>query len=57
MLADNGPLEPHHRAHQLAGGLVRLWECHIESDWLLVWDEDNISVTLMRTGTHSDIFS
>ena len=42
---------------RLAGGLVRLWECHIESDWLLVWDEDNISVTLMRTGTHSDIFS
>jgi mRNA interferase YafQ len=57
MLADNEPLEPHHRAHQLAGGLVRLWECHIESDWLLVWDEDNTSVTPMRTGTHSGIFS
>ena len=56
-LADNEPLEPRHRAHQLAGSLARLWECHIESDWLLVWDEDNTSVTLMRTGTHSDIFS
>ena len=56
-LADNEPLEPQHRAHQFTGDLARLWECRIESDWLLVWDEDNTSVTLMRTGTHSDIFS
>ena len=32
------------------------WECHIEPGWLLVWDEDEESVTLMRTGTHSDLF-
>ena len=50
------PLEPHHRAHQLTGGMAPLWECHIENDWLLVWDEDDTSVTLVRTGTHSDIF-
>ena len=33
-----------------------LWECRIEFDWLLVWDEDDTTVTLMRTGTHDDIF-
>ena len=56
-LADNEPLEPHLRAHQLAGGLARLWKCRIEGGWRLVWDEDNTSVTPMRTGTHSGIFS
>ena len=50
------PLEPRHRAHQLTGSMAPLWECHIENDWLLVWDEDDNSVTLMQTGTHSDIF-
>ena len=44
------------RVHQLVGNWHPLWECHIEPDWLLVWDDDGDTVTLMRTGTHSDIF-
>ena len=34
------------------------WECHIESDWLLVWIQENDTMTLLfiDTGTHSDIF-
>ena len=51
------PLEPGHRAHQLTGSMSPLWESHIENDCLLVWDEDETTVTLMRTGTHSDIFA
>ena len=50
------PLSPRHRMHQLMGNWAPLWECHIENDWLLIWDEDNDSVTLIRTGTHADIF-
>ena len=50
------PLKPRHRAHQLTGNMAPLWECHIENDWLLVWDENETTVTLMQTGTHSDIF-
>ena len=30
-------------------------ECHIESDWLLIWEPGD-TIILMRTGTHSDIF-
>ncbi len=55
LVADE-PLELRHRAHQLTGSMAPLWECHIENDWLLVWDEDDTTVTLMQTGTHSDIF-
>ena len=50
------PLEPRLRPHILVGNMAGCWECHIEPDWLLVWLEDDAAITLMRTGTHSDIF-
>lgn len=50
------PLRQRYNAHQLVGNMNTLWECRIEFDWLLVWDEDDTTVTLMRTGTHDDIF-
>jgi mRNA interferase YafQ len=48
--------EPQLRAHRLSGDLSPYWECHIESDWLLIWDDDGSTITLIRTGTHSDLF-
>ena len=50
------PLDPRHRTHRLSGDWSPCWECHIEPDWLLVWDEDETTVVLTRTGTHSDLF-
>ena len=50
------PLDPRHRPHRLSGDWSPCWECHIEPDWLLIWDEDEESVMLVRTGTHSDLF-
>ena len=41
-------------------GLVGTWhgrrECHIESDWLLIYKLDPTQVTFERTGSHSDLF-
>ena len=37
-------------------GLVSCWECHIEPDWLLVWDQEDDALILVRTGTHTDLF-
>ncbi|MBP5716719.1 MAG: type II toxin-antitoxin system YafQ family toxin, partial [Bacteroidales bacterium] len=33
-------------------------ECHIQPDWLLVWNqfEDELELLLLNTGTHSDLF-
>lgn len=33
-------------------------ECHIQSDWLLVYRivQDRLVLQLLRTGTHSDLF-
>lgn len=49
-------LEPQYRAHRLSGDLSPYWECHIEANWLLIWDDDGSTITLIRTGTHSDLF-
>lgn len=50
------PLDPRNRPHRLSGDWKPCWECHIEPDWLLIWDETETSVTLIRTGTHADLF-
>ena len=50
------PLEPRYHAHRLVGDMAGHWECRIEPDWLLVWGEDDTTVTLLRTDTHADIF-
>lgn len=55
-LVSNEPLDKRNRPHGLSGYGFDCRECHIESDWLLIWREDEGSVTLLRTGTHSDLF-
>ena len=32
------PLHVRHRSHRLSGAMSGYWECHIEPDWLLIWD-------------------
>lgn len=44
------------RPHRLTGDRSGLWECHIEPDWLLIYDVNDDEVLLVRTGTHSDLF-
>ncbi len=57
-LKNDEPLEPKNRVHLLTGEYTGYWECHIEPDWLLVYEkfEDVLVLSLYRTGTHSDLF-
>ena len=51
------PLDPRNRPHRLSGEWSRCWECHIEPDWLLIWDSRaDDSFVLVRTGSHADLF-
>ena len=52
------PLEAKHRNHELTGNFKGVWECHVQPDWLLLYLKDNgvLVLTLVDTGTHSDIF-
>ena len=56
MLAADEPLPARCRPHKLVGYYAGLWECHIEPDWLLVYDLSDDIVTLTATGTHADLF-
>ena len=55
LLASGAALPKVNRDHAFRGNLRDLRECHIESDWLLVYIQngDTCVLTLSRTGTHS----
>jgi mRNA interferase YafQ len=44
--------------HPLTGDYAGFRECHITSDWLLIYriEKDVLVLYLFRTGTHSDLF-
>ena len=44
------------KEHKLIGNYKDRWECHIESDWLLVYKVTNKEAIFVGTGTHSDLF-
>ena len=50
------PLDDIHRDHRLTGNWKGRRECHIESDWLLIYMVGSKRVVFERTGTHSDFF-
>jgi len=50
------PLDSIHRDHKLIGNWKGRRECHIESDWLLIYKTDLDYVIVEPTGTHSDLF-
>ena len=58
LLATTGSLPAKYRPHKLSGKLQGVWECHIEPDWLMTWEQNDTELTLLflRTGTHSDLF-
>ena len=51
-------LEEKYRDHELKGRYDGFRECHIQPDWLLIYflDDDVLTLTLVDTGTHSDLF-
>lgn len=49
-------LDPIHREHKLIGYWKGRRECHIESDWLLIYKTDPGRIVFERTGAHADLF-
>ncbi len=49
-------LDPIHRDHKLSGNLIGRRDCHIESDWLLIYRIDGMTLIFERMGKHSDLF-
>lgn len=49
-------LPPKNKNHKLKGFYADCWECHIEPDWLLIYEKSDTMLLLLRTGSHSDLF-
>jgi len=58
ILASRKPMPPKYRDHQLKGNLADFRECHIEGDWLLIYQifEGTLILSASGTGSHSDLF-
>jgi mRNA interferase YafQ len=58
ILANGEQLPEKYKDHSLMGNYSGYRECHIASDWLLIYRiEKNILIlALTRTGSHSDLF-
>lgn len=59
-LANGAILEEQYKNHMLINNkhYKECMECHIEPDWLLIYQifDDNLILLLFATGSHSDLF-
>lgn len=49
-------LPPKNKDHSLKGNYIGRRECHISSNWLLIYRINGNELYLDRTGTHADLF-
>lgn len=57
-LAEGKKLDSKYRDHNLSGDYTGCRECHVEPDWLLVYEvmEHVLVLMIYRVGTHSELF-
>ena len=57
-LANGEPLEEKYRDHDLSGNYKGCRECHVEPDWLLIYEINHgvLVLRLYRVGSHSELF-
>jgi mRNA interferase YafQ len=55
LLASGEILPPEYRDHELSGNLKDVRECHIEGDWLLLYQkfESRLILSAVATGSHT----
>ena len=57
LLAEGHSIPAENYPHRLKGQYNGCWECHIESDFLLIWIDDSTdTIWLERLGSHSELF-
>jgi len=56
LLAEGKHLPESNRDHLLIGDYKSHRECHISPDWLLIYQTNETELTLVRTGSHSELF-
>ena len=56
-LQRNGVVSKEHNHHPLIGNYKDCMECHVKSDFLLIWfDKTKPVIKLLRLGSHSELY-
>jgi mRNA interferase YafQ len=55
-LAAKERLDAKYRDHPLSGNWKGFRDCHLEPDWILIYRASEDTLTLARTGSHSELF-
>ncbi len=55
-LVDQQTLEPKDKDHQLTGNWKGHRDCHIEPDWILIYQLTDNALILEKTGAHSELY-
>jgi mRNA interferase YafQ len=55
ILATEGKLPANYRSHKLSGNFSNVWECHIKSDWVMTWlqNDNDLVLLFLSTGSHT----
>ncbi len=56
IICDTGDAPVECKPHNLIGNWQNYRECHIQPDWLLIYEVGHDFVIFYRTGSHSDLF-
>lgn len=58
LLSEGKTLDPKFKDHQLTGEYAGKRECHIEPDFLLIYQiiKNDVVLYLVRVGSHSELF-
>ena len=55
-LCSRETLPESYRDHALKGEWTGCRDCHVAHDWVIIYERDDTTLTLHRTGTHADLF-
>lgn len=57
-LSNGMQLDEKYKDHALKGNWDGFRECHLQPNWLLIYliEDDILTLTLIDTGTHADLF-
>jgi mRNA interferase YafQ len=56
ILKEGKELPESYKDHPLRGRWIHRRDCHLEPDWILIYNISPEELRLERTGTHSDLF-
>ena len=55
-LSNKESLDNKYKDHPLSGKLNKYRDCHIEPDWILMYEITDYELNLIRLGSHAELF-